>query len=119
MPMVRVTVVLGAVGLAAFATLAALPAPAGDDAGAPIFGFSKQTAASQLDIERRIKGHASIAPFRYHATMTRLWGIMTTRLANADLPPLDYRPYAKRVYEQEERLAAAPDRAAAALGGGR
>jgi N-acetylated-alpha-linked acidic dipeptidase len=61
MPLVRVTVVLGAVGLAAFATLAALPAPASDDVGAPIFGFSKQTVASQLSVERRIKGHPSTA----------------------------------------------------------
>jgi len=59
MPLVRVTVVLGAVGLAAFATLAALPVPASDDVGAPIFGFSRQTVASQLNVERRIKGLAS------------------------------------------------------------
>ncbi len=37
--------------------------------------------------------------FRYHTTMTRLWAVMTTRLANADLLPLDYRPYAARVEE--------------------
>jgi N-acetylated-alpha-linked acidic dipeptidase len=37
--------------------------------------------------------------FRYHATMTRLWGVMAARLANADLLPLDYRPYAARVGE--------------------
>jgi N-acetylated-alpha-linked acidic dipeptidase len=37
--------------------------------------------------------------FRYHAAMTRLWGVMATRLANADLLPLDYRPYAARVDE--------------------
>jgi N-acetylated-alpha-linked acidic dipeptidase len=37
--------------------------------------------------------------FRYHAAMTRLWGVMAMRLANADLLPLDYRPYAARVDE--------------------
>ena len=37
--------------------------------------------------------------FRYHTAMTRLWGVMATRLANADLLPLDYRPYAERVSE--------------------
>lgn len=37
--------------------------------------------------------------FRYHAAMTRLWAVMSARLANADLLPLDYRPYAGRVGE--------------------
>jgi N-acetylated-alpha-linked acidic dipeptidase len=37
--------------------------------------------------------------FRYHATMTRLWGVMAARLANADALPLDYEPYAERVTE--------------------
>ena len=37
--------------------------------------------------------------FRYHTAMTRLWAVMATRLANADLLPLDYRPYAARVDE--------------------
>jgi N-acetylated-alpha-linked acidic dipeptidase len=37
--------------------------------------------------------------FRYHTAMTSLWGIMATRLANADVLPLDYRPYAARVTE--------------------
>ena len=37
--------------------------------------------------------------FRYHTAMTRLWGIMATRLANADALPLDYQPYAARVRE--------------------
>jgi N-acetylated-alpha-linked acidic dipeptidase len=37
--------------------------------------------------------------FRYHAAMTRLWGVMAMRLANADALPLDYRPYAVRVNE--------------------
>jgi N-acetylated-alpha-linked acidic dipeptidase len=37
--------------------------------------------------------------FAYHAAMTRLWGVMATRLANADALPLDYQPYAARVRE--------------------
>jgi N-acetylated-alpha-linked acidic dipeptidase len=37
--------------------------------------------------------------FRYHRTMTSLWAVMATRLANADALPLDYRPYAERVAE--------------------
>jgi N-acetylated-alpha-linked acidic dipeptidase len=35
--------------------------------------------------------------FRYHETMTKLWGVMALRLANADALPLDYRPYAAAV----------------------
>ena len=37
--------------------------------------------------------------FRYHEAMTKLWGLMALRLANADALPLDYRPYAARVRE--------------------
>jgi N-acetylated-alpha-linked acidic dipeptidase len=37
--------------------------------------------------------------FLYHAAMTRLWGVMALRLANADIVPLDYRAYADRVRE--------------------
>jgi N-acetylated-alpha-linked acidic dipeptidase len=37
--------------------------------------------------------------FRYHAAMARLWGVMALRLANADLLPLDYRPYAAAIRE--------------------
>jgi len=37
--------------------------------------------------------------FRYHTGMTRLWGVMTLRLANADVLPFDYRPYAARLEE--------------------
>jgi N-acetylated-alpha-linked acidic dipeptidase len=37
--------------------------------------------------------------FRYHTGMTRLWGVMALRLANADVLPLDYRPYAARLAE--------------------
>ena len=31
--------------------------------------------------------------------MTRLWGVITLRLANADIVPLDYRAYAERLRE--------------------
>jgi N-acetylated-alpha-linked acidic dipeptidase len=44
--------------------------------------------------------------FRYHAAMTRLWGLMTLRLANADIVPLDYTPYASRIREFLDELAA-------------
>ena len=37
--------------------------------------------------------------FRYHEAMTKLWGVMALRLANADALPLDYRPYASRIGE--------------------
>ena len=37
--------------------------------------------------------------FRYHAAMTRLWGLLALRLANADIVPLDYTPYANRIRE--------------------
>ena len=37
--------------------------------------------------------------FKYHAAMARIWGVMALRLANADVLPLDYRPYAARVRE--------------------
>lgn len=35
--------------------------------------------------------------FRYHAAMSRLWGLLALRLANADLLPLDYTLYAAEV----------------------
>jgi N-acetylated-alpha-linked acidic dipeptidase len=37
--------------------------------------------------------------FRYHEAMTKLWGVMALRLANADALPFDYRPYAGKVRE--------------------
>ena len=37
--------------------------------------------------------------FVRHAAMTRLWGVMALRLANADVVPLDYRATADRVRE--------------------
>src|SRR5262249_28687752 len=44
--------------------------------------------------------------FRYHAVMTRLWGLMALRLANADIVPLECAPYAKRIGEFVDELAA-------------
>jgi N-acetylated-alpha-linked acidic dipeptidase len=44
--------------------------------------------------------------FRYHAAMTRLWGLMTLRLANADIVPLDYTAYAARIREFVDEVAA-------------
>ena len=58
--------------------------------------------------------------FRYHAAMTRLWAVMSARLANADLLPLDYRPYAARVDEfldEIERHAGSQFNAARAASG--
>jgi N-acetylated-alpha-linked acidic dipeptidase len=44
--------------------------------------------------------------FRYHAAMTRLWGTIALRLANADIVPLECAPYAKRIREFADELAA-------------
>ena len=48
--------------------------------------------------------------FVRHAAMTRLWGVMALRLANADIVPLDYRVSADRIREfvQEKVDAARP-----------
>ena len=35
--------------------------------------------------------------FRYHVAMVQLWGVMALRLANADVIPLDYLPYARTI----------------------
>ena len=37
--------------------------------------------------------------FRYHTAMTKLWGLMALRLANADVLPFDYVAYANRLKE--------------------
>jgi N-acetylated-alpha-linked acidic dipeptidase len=37
--------------------------------------------------------------FRHHAALTKLWGLMTLRLANADVLPFDYSSYAARLKE--------------------
>lgn len=42
--------------------------------------------------------------FRYHEAMTKLWGVMALRLANADALPFDFRPYATRLREFAEEI---------------
>jgi len=42
--------------------------------------------------------------FRYHAAMSRLWGLLALRFANADLLPLDYSIYAGEVAAYLEGL---------------
>jgi N-acetylated-alpha-linked acidic dipeptidase len=37
--------------------------------------------------------------FRYHVTLAQLWGVLTMRLADADVLPIDYQPYAGRLHE--------------------
>jgi N-acetylated-alpha-linked acidic dipeptidase len=37
--------------------------------------------------------------FRYHTAMTKIWGLMALRLANADVLPFDYPAYAARLKE--------------------
>jgi N-acetylated-alpha-linked acidic dipeptidase len=37
--------------------------------------------------------------FRYHAAMTRLWGLVALRLANADVLPFDFATYADALAE--------------------
>jgi N-acetylated-alpha-linked acidic dipeptidase len=53
--------------------------------------------------------------FIRHAAMTRLWGVMALRLANADIVPLDYGASADRIREfvaEKIETARPPDRAA-------
>ena len=49
--------------------------------------------------------------FRYHAAMSRLWGLLAVRFASADVLPLDYSIYASEVgaYLQELAKIAPPD----------
>src|SRR5206468_10165335 len=35
--------------------------------------------------------------FRYHTALVQLWGLVSMRLANADVLPLDYAPYATHI----------------------
>jgi N-acetylated-alpha-linked acidic dipeptidase len=35
--------------------------------------------------------------FRYHVTMVQFWGVLTMRLAEAEVVPLDYAPYAATI----------------------
>ena len=37
--------------------------------------------------------------FRYHAALVKVWGLSAVRLADADVLPLDYAPYAERILE--------------------
>ncbi len=37
--------------------------------------------------------------FRYHAALVQFWGLVALRLAGADVVPLDYEPYARRIEE--------------------
>jgi N-acetylated-alpha-linked acidic dipeptidase len=37
--------------------------------------------------------------FRYHRALVQLWGLVALRLADADVIPLDYVPYAERIEE--------------------
>ncbi|MEO7270535.1 MAG: transferrin receptor-like dimerization domain-containing protein, partial [Vicinamibacterales bacterium] len=37
--------------------------------------------------------------FRHHVTLVQMWGMLTIRLAEADVLPLDYQPYAARLRE--------------------
>jgi len=54
--------------------------------------------------------------FVRHVRMTRAWGVIALRLANADVVPLDYRPTAARLREfVEETTEAAPAAERAAL----
>jgi N-acetylated-alpha-linked acidic dipeptidase len=48
--------------------------------------------------------------FRYHAALTRVWGLVALRLANADVLPLDYMRYADTIAEfvREVARGAAP-----------
>jgi N-acetylated-alpha-linked acidic dipeptidase len=42
--------------------------------------------------------------FRYHVSMVQLWGLMALRLAQADVVPLDYAPYAERIGEYAQEI---------------
>ena len=37
--------------------------------------------------------------FRYHVALVQFWGLVALRLAGADVVPLDYEPYARRIDE--------------------
>jgi N-acetylated-alpha-linked acidic dipeptidase len=42
--------------------------------------------------------------FRYHAALVQLWGVIALRLAQADVLPLDYAPYAGEIRKYVEEL---------------
>jgi N-acetylated-alpha-linked acidic dipeptidase len=52
--------------------------------------------------------------FRYHVALVQLWGVVTLRLAEADVIPLDYAPYASAIAKFADDL---ERRAAAVLEG--
>jgi N-acetylated-alpha-linked acidic dipeptidase len=52
--------------------------------------------------------------FRYHVALVQLWGAIALRLAEADVLPLDYRPYATEIDKYATELA----QRAGAQGGG-
>ena len=52
--------------------------------------------------------------FRYHTAMTKLWGLMALRLANADVLPFDYPAYAAGAERVRDRGREALDRRTAA-----
>ena len=52
--------------------------------------------------------------FRYHVALVQVWGLLAMRLADADILPLDYAPYASRLQEfarevERRRPTVAPD----------
>ena len=53
--------------------------------------------------------------FRYHGALVRLWGVTAMRLAEAEIIPLDYEPYGRRI----DQFAADLERRYAALPGAR
>jgi N-acetylated-alpha-linked acidic dipeptidase len=53
--------------------------------------------------------------FRYNTTLSRLWGILTLRLANADILPMRYSRYASEVASYLEQM----EKRAEAKGGGK
>lgn len=50
--------------------------------------------------------------FRFHVSLVQLWGVVAMRLAEADIIPLDYSPYASAIAEyvtEIERRSSKPD----------
>lgn len=43
--------------------------------------------------------------FRYHVALVQFWGLVALRLAGADVLPLDYEPYARRIDEFASEVA--------------
>jgi N-acetylated-alpha-linked acidic dipeptidase len=72
----------------------------------------------------RYDNHAWVASigdpgFRYHVALVQFWGLVALRLAGAEVVPLDYEPYARRVdefaAEVERRWMSRPNGGAAGL----